>query len=247
MSKLFHILGEAIPEVWEKSIFELLEKGEWTLKAGATEKHRILNCALIAEIRNPSAEPRLHPKLSKTMAEIYKREIIEGHEQHREGKCLTPFVYDYHERVFHYRPFLDQAIEVNQLELAVKRIQKEKFTNQAVITTLIPHRDDKIVQEAWAKNQNPSIPCLSFLQFIATPDGRLDMFTVFRSHDAFRAAPYNWYGLSYLQEEVASRLGLSVGKYYSFSTSYHIYDSALKDVERTVGKPKKTSFATLQP
>jgi thymidylate synthase len=64
-------------------------------------------------------------------------------------------------------------------------------------------------------------PCLRSIQFLIR-SGTLDMITTWRSRDYAGAAATNMYGLIRLQEHVASKLEVPVGRYIDFSGSAHI-------------------------
>lgn len=64
-------------------------------------------------------------------------------------------------------------------------------------------------------------PCLRSVQFLVR-NGKLDMLTTWRSRDWAGAAATNMYGLVRLQEYVAGKLGIPVGRYIDFSASAHI-------------------------
>jgi thymidylate synthase len=64
-------------------------------------------------------------------------------------------------------------------------------------------------------------PCLRSIQFLIR-NGKLDMITTWRSRDYAGAAATNMYGLIRLQEYVARKLEVPVGRYIDFSGSAHI-------------------------
>ena len=64
-------------------------------------------------------------------------------------------------------------------------------------------------------------PCLRSIQFLVRGE-MLDMITTWRSRDYAGAAATNMYGLIRLQEHVARKLEIPVGRYIDFSGSAHI-------------------------
>jgi len=67
--------------------------------------------------------------------------------------------------------------------------------------------------------ENPA--CLRSIQFLIR-SGKLDMITTWRSRDYAGAAATNMYGLIRLQDHVARKLEVPVGRYIDFSGSAHI-------------------------
>ena len=96
-------------------------------------------------------------------------------------------------------------------------------TRRAVMTTLIPSID--------ALSSEP--PCLTQVQFLQT-DGKLHMLSTFRSHDIFKAAIPNAFGLRKLQKEVSKRLGFDMGALHIVSNSAHLYEADWANAKKLI-------------
>lgn len=116
--------------------------------------------------------------------------------------------YTYGNRLFHYPD------AVNQIDHIIDKIRSHHETRRAYATTFYPPLDHTLA----------SPPCLTSIQFLTTSDEKLNMFAVFRSHDIFKAALPNAYGLLHLQNYVAQKSGLSSGSLSISSVSAHIYE-----------------------
>lgn len=220
----------AANELWVQSIKEIWSRGEWTFKGKG--KHRILNLALNFGCSNPDCDSS-HPSLRATMLEEYKKKLLEGYEEHRE-KYMSKFDYDYHKRLFHWQPFEREEQEFDQVMYIVETIREDKRTNQAVAVLWSPPVDEAKVRKERGSERNASPPCFCFLQAIPEGDDKLNFFTLFRSHDAFYAAPYNFYGIINLFKQIGKELDRKPNYWVHTSTSYHIYENNLPDVKKTL-------------
>lgn len=116
--------------------------------------------------------------------------------------------YTYGNRLYDYPNHL------NQIEHIIEHIRDHHETRRAYATTFYPPLDETLA----------SPPCLTSIQFLTTPSDHLNMFATFRSHDIFKAALPNAFGLLHLQSYVAEKAKLKKGSLSITSTSAHIYE-----------------------
>ena len=69
----------------------------------------------------------------------------------------------------------------------------------------------------------PDAACASSLQFMIR-GGSLHAFVSMRSNDVIWGLPYDVFLFTFLQEMMALELGLSLGSYYHFAASMHLYE-----------------------
>jgi len=99
-------------------------------------------------------------------------------------------------------------------------INKDINTRYAFGTTL---QYDKIDKQA---------PCLVYIQFLYdNVNSQMNLYAVFRSHDIFKAAFLNAYGLGKLLEKYCLIHNINFGRVEITSVSAHIYDSDLNNVK----------------
>lgn len=104
---------------------------------------------------------------------------------------------------------------VSQIAKIIEHLKESPVTRRAVATTWDQYTDsDK-------NTKNP--PCFVMAQFIQT-DGTLHALATFRSHDIFKAAIPNAFGLRRLQEHIAAEAGFEVGHLSIVSNSAHVYE-----------------------
>ncbi len=103
---------------------------------------------------------------------------------------------------------------INQMQHIIEKLRLHRETRRAYATTFYPPTDHEL----------SSPPCLTSIQFLTTPENQLNMFATFRSHDIFKAALPNAFGLLHLQQYVAGETQLRPGSLTIDSVSAHIYE-----------------------
>jgi thymidylate synthase len=119
--------------------------------------------------------------------------------------------YTYGNRLMNY-PLKDRKL--NQIEeVIIKQMKDSPDSRRAVATTLVPEID--------AFSKEP--PCITQLQALQSR-GKLHFLATVRSHDIFKAAIPNAFGLRILQKSVSEKLGFELGQLQITSQSAHIYE-----------------------
>ena len=108
----------------------------------------------------------------------------------------------------------------NQIDFVVGELMESPDSRRAVISMWDVQQDIQAVMTG-AKD----VPCNTSIYFTLR-DGRLDMTVTNRSNDII----WGCYGanavhMSFLQEHVARRIGVPMGKYYQISNDWHIYQT----------------------
>lgn len=100
----------------------------------------------------------------------------------------------------------------SQFDYIVDCFKKDINTRQAVV-------------QIWTENPKPSkdIPCTLSLQFIHN-DGELDLIATMRSNDAWLGLPYDFYNFTMIQNYLAYKLNLKIGRYTHQAGSQHLYE-----------------------
>lgn len=124
---------------------------------------------------------------------------------------------------------------INQIEELYKKATKNKFavfSRRLVAVLYDPQRDlrDKLLD----------CPCNNWIQFIVTPEKKLDMQVSLRANDIIWGfSGINQFEWSILQEIFARWLGVEVGKYYQFVGSFDLFSRHFKraqNILQTKGK-----------
>uniref|UniRef100_A0A7C4TIS8 Thymidylate synthase n=1 Tax=candidate division WWE3 bacterium TaxID=2053526 RepID=A0A7C4TIS8_UNCKA len=102
----------------------------------------------------------------------------------------------------------------DQVDVIVEKILEQPVSRRACAATLIPEYDSK----------QKSPPCLVYVQVLTDQENKLNLFAVFRSHDMFKAAIPNAFGLLNLLDYICAKTGLKRGKVSINSVSAHVYE-----------------------
>ncbi|MFC1732946.1 thymidylate synthase [candidate division KSB1 bacterium] len=108
---------------------------------------------------------------------------------------------------------------VDQIKSIIEKLKKEPFTRRAIAVTWDVNKDV----------DNDNAPCLNLINFLVQDD-KLYMNTYFRSHDIYRAWPRNAFALRKLQKRVSDETGIKMGSLTIFSSSAHIYEESIPEV-----------------
>lgn len=234
-----HVTGDCIPQAYFRAIKAVWETGylmrtEYDRKneAGHYIDPPSRDARVLIEVKDPFAQPRFPPisfcEIGAYIAEIMGakdfRVVPFDHLQKAVHGELSSqeWPYTYHQRLFAHPD--TGGSEVDQIEIAINRIVETPYTRRAVATTAVPNLDPYLKED---------IPCLREVQLRCPDDGNgnlaLNMNTVWRSRDLYKAWGDNVIALTFLQQTIANRIAakagknVAVGSYADYSCSLHIY------------------------
>ncbi|MCK9265861.1 thymidylate synthase [bacterium] len=234
MLPVIKIEGKNVPEVWEKSLIELWDKGvsvktEYDTQGAPPSK----DATMIMVVQNPLNEPRIHLGFPGGIEDLekYRQEVVFGVHDHWINPEEKKWTYTYHDRLANYTlPNSSEKKSVNQLKYIVDKLSKTSFSRRAQAITWVPFYDPETYDP----------PCLQRIWCRILEDNG-DYFLVmnahWRSRDAYRAAFMNIFGLTSLQEFIASKVServghiVKVGQYTDIIDSYHIYGESFEDFQ----------------
>jgi thymidylate synthase len=249
---VFHVEAGSIPEAYYEAL-KAVHYGGHTMRTPYDRRNQDgtyldppgKDARVSIRIRDPFAQPRF-PALSycergKYIAEFLgaKDHLVVPYQQLLKMVCdgeefeATEWPYCYHQRLVSY-PRSDGST-IDQLELILDKLAKDPITRRAVATTRVPEIDLFMFSD---------MPCLGEVQLRAIEDekGRLllNMHTMWRSRDLYKAWGDNLIGITNLQARLAARLAqklgreVLVGPYSESNGSLHIYgqDYTTKGMER---------------
>ena len=126
-----------------------------------------------------------------------------------DGKRLTGTAYG--PKIFRFGPN-----SVNQWDMVVQTLREDPESKRAVLQIFSP--DEYLVPG------NIDVSCTMALQFLIR-EGALHGVGFMRANDAFRGVVSDVFSFTFIQEVLATQLGLDVGAYHHNVGSYHVYDS----------------------
>ncbi len=142
--------------------------------------------------------------------------------------------YTYGSRLMKY-PNGDKTI--NEIEeVIIKELKDSVDTRRAVATTMVPSID----------KDSKEPPCITQIQVLQT-NKKMHLLVTVRSHDIFKAAIPNAFGLRALQQKIAKEVDLDMGYLQITSQSAHIYEAEWEDAKKLVScaiweRPPADSF-----
>lgn len=118
----------------------------------------------------------------------------------------------YGERLFDW-----QNKGISQFEYCYKTLSQDIYSRQAVMSLWDPTRECTV-------GSSKDFPCSNHVQFLYR-DGKLNTTVTMRSNDCLWGWSHiNMFEFSVMQELMALKLGVPVGKYYHQANSFHIYE-----------------------
>ncbi len=255
-----HVVGESVPQayframeaVWKNGLAIRTEYDRRDTSGGYIDPPS-RDARVLIEIKDPMAQPRF-PPISFCEIGVYIAEIM-GLKDYR----VIPFErlkdavtgeltaqewpYTYHQRLFDHPAFDGSTID--QMALAVERVAKVPYTRRAVASTAVPSIDPFLQED---------IPCLREVQLRCPYDDEgnpvLNMSTMWRSRDLYKAWGDNVIAITFLQQVLANRIGRQAGKqvragnYADYSSALHIYGQDFAAVGGDSEKGLQSFFET---
>jgi hypothetical protein len=208
---------------------------------------------VLIEVTDPFAQPRFPPisfcEIGTYIAEImglkdYRVVPFDKLKQAVGGELTAhEWPYTYHQRLFAHPG--DGGVSVDQIALAVDRVVKTPYTRRAVATTSVPNIDPFLTED---------IPCLREMQLRCPEDAEgnlvLNMNTMWRSRDLYKAWGDNLIAITFLQSVLARKIEAEsgrptrVGSYADYSCSLHIYGQDFAAVGGNTDRGLQSFFDT---
>lgn len=125
---------------------------------------------------------------------------------------------------------------LNQIESCIKALVVDSFSRQAIISIFKSEDHHK-----WL-----DLPCTISLQFLLR-NGKLDCIATMRSNDAIWGLTYDMFSFSMIQEYIARRLGVELGRYYHNAGSLHVYVDRDKDLINRIFEAHDNGMHEMRP
>lgn len=255
-----HIVADSIPQahframkaVWEQGLAIRTEYDRKDLQGRYIDPPS-RDARVLIEIKDPFSQPRFPPisfcEIGTYIAEIMgiKDHMVVPMEQLKQAVHgdldAKKWPYTYHQRLFNH-PDVDGST-VDQINIALEKLTQTPYTRRAVATTSVPNIDPYLKED---------IPCLREMQLRCPEDAEgnlvLNMNTMWRSRDLYKAWPDNIIGITFMQSVLAKRLeGMTgrtvrVGSYADYAASLHIYGQDFGAVGGDADRGLKSFFDT---
>jgi thymidylate synthase len=127
---------------------------------------------------------------------------------------------------------------INQWDSVVRVLREDPDSKRAFIQVFSPA---ELLQPG-----NIDVACTLGLQYFIR-EGALHAAGFMRANDAFRGSVSDVFAFTFLQELMANELGLKLGTYTHFVSTYHVYDADLPRVRATLDDPRELEGAKSFP
>lgn len=256
------IIAENLGEAWEKAVIAVIKGGYPKFVQAPDYQTNTRECQMFLHIKNPLAEPRLHPNsvLDRSTTEEYTRNFIHGM---ADSQKENQHDYSYYGRLRCYPDCevradwpnvakQEQTQEIvnklsggrcivrlmDQVQMAIDTFKRDQTRRSVVLHTWIPMRD---LDKFSPKREKSSSPCLTQIQ-PQINDGKLHFNVIMKTNDLFNAWPENAFAFTALQKWMAEQIGVAAGHYTHYSISMQIYEDMFPMAEELANNPVLTKI-----
>ncbi len=219
----FMIRGKKVVDVWLRVLDRIMRYGTIKGTQYGAQQRELIGVTWVIEDEDPD-----NPKMDVDWPESLKKATSLNQDaiNHYRSVFLSPDApegvsYTYGNRIMRYpdaKGYIDQIEEV-----ILKELKSSPDTRRGIATTMVPSID----------KDSKEPPCITQLQVLQN-NGKLHLLVTVRSHDIFKAAMPNAFGLRALQARIAKEAGFELGYLQITSQSAHIYESDWDDAKKLV-------------
>lgn len=213
----FTVRGKTVLETWQQVVFSVMRYGTVKGTQYGMEQRELAGMQWIIE-----AEPDLFPQdtpedwpteLRETIG-VTRASVEQYHKVFMEASVKEGVSYTYGSRLRAWAD-ADTAEPIDQVtHCIIGNLRRSPDSRRGVGVTFVPTIDTFATVDT---------PCLVSVQALQS-EGRVDLFATFRSHDIFKAAVPNAFGLLAMHQQIAQETGFERGALCIQSVSAHIYE-----------------------
>jgi|SRR3989344_1247905 len=220
------VRGNSIVESWQKAIERIMRYGTIKGTQYGYKQRELIGLTWVSKETDPSspnlALARDWPTELAEVTGATAKSISQYHEVFLSPVPPEGVSYTYGNRLRRY-PHSNTTFDQIQ-EVLIKQLKSSIDSRRAVATTMIPSID----------KDSKEPPCITQIQVLQS-NGRIHLLATVRSHDMFKAAIPNAFGLRTIQQEIVSALdGLQAGFLQITSQSAHIYEQDWENASKLV-------------
>lgn len=215
------VRGRYIVDTWTRVVERIMRFGTVKGTQYGSQQKELIGVTWVVHDEDPFKPqwPSDWPQELREITSATPDAIKEYHQVFLSPKMPSGVSYTYGNRLMRYpsgKSYLDQIKTA-----IIRNLKASPDSRRAVATTLVPPID--------AKSDEP--PCITQLQALQA-NGRLNFLVTVRSHDIFKAAIPNAFGLRTLQARVARETGFEMGALQITSQSAHIYETDWENAKK---------------
>lgn len=219
------IRGKTILEAWLRVVERIMRYGLIKGTQYGYHQRELIGATWVVSEENPDnldlSLASDWPEELKKVTGAIEKDIKEYYSVFLSPDPPAGISYTYGNRLMNY-PLGEKKLDQIE-EVIVKQLKNSPDSRRAVATTLVP------IIDAFSKEP----PCITQIQALQSR-GKLHFLATVRSHDIFKAAIPNAFGLRILQKKVSEKLGFELGQLQITSQSAHIYEQDWDNVYQLV-------------
>ena len=209
------IRGRGIIDTWTRLVDRIMRYGTIKGTQYGYQQRELMGATWVVREEDP-----VHPDLSlaadwpKELREVTgatEEALKEYHAVFLSKEKPANLAYTYGNRLMAYPNGADAIDQIR--DVIIKQFKSSPDTRRGVATTMVPAID--------ANSTEP--PCITQVQGLQSR-GKFHLMVTVRSHDIFKAAIPNAFGLRMMQKTMADELGFELGQIQITSQSAHIYE-----------------------
>jgi len=220
------IHGQTIVDTWTRLVERIIRYGTVKGTQYGSEQKELIGATWVVHNEDPNNFylPEEWPKELREVTGTTREAIDEYHQVFLSPDPPAGVSYTYGNRLMRYPVPGSKDRTIDQIEKSIIRnLKASPDSRRAVATTYVP----------WIDAENDEPPCITQVQAIQA-EGKLNFLVTVRSHDIFKAALPNAFGLRILQQRIAKETGFSLGALQITSQSAHIYESDWENAKKLV-------------
>jgi thymidylate synthase len=209
------VRGDFVIEAWSRVVERIMRYGLIKGTQYGQKQRELIGVTWVITKEDPVSPqlPTDWPDDLKKVTGATMQAIDQYHSVFLSAEKPESITYTYGNRLMRYPTPVSGNL--NQIEeVIVAQFRKSPDTRRAVATTMVP----------WLDKDSDEPPCITQVQAIQA-NNQLHFLVTVRSHDIFKAAIPNAFGLRMLQKIISDQLGFSLGALQITSQSAHIYES----------------------
>jgi len=218
------VRGQGVIDTWTRVVERIMRYGTVKGTQYGSQQKELIGLTWVIHDEDPKKPkiPKEWPTELKKLVGATKGAIEEYHKVFLSAGKPKGVSYTYGNRLMRYPVPGTKAGTLDQIKTSIIRNLKDSpDSRRAVATTLVPWVD--------AKSDEP--PCITQVQCLQN-GGKLHFLVTVRSHDIFKGAVPNAFGLRTLQAQIAHETGFEMGVLQITSQSAHIYESDWEQAKR---------------
>lgn len=224
------VRGKGVIDTWTKAIERIMRYGTVKGTQYGSQQKELIGLTWVIQSEDPEnlLLPTEWPSELCEVTGATREAINEYHAVFLSPDKPTGVSYTYGNRLMRYHgPMNNLTLEeaetyVDQIsDSIIRNLKASPDSRRAVATTLMP----------WIDAVSDEPPCITQLQALQAR-GKLNLLVTVRSHDMFKAAIPNAFGLRILQARIAKETGFALGMLQITSQSAHIYEADWENAKK---------------